>query len=90
MTNSATINCEEALRLLAAYLDGELHDAAHLSVEHHLRACRSCYSRGEFERRLKAQLGHLGREDVRPGFEDHIRQVIAQFTKSSVEPARDE
>lgn len=90
MSNSETINCEEALRLLAVYLDGELHGAEHLSVEHHLETCRSCYSRGEFERRLKAELSHLARDDVRPAFEQQIRQLITQFTASSVKPSRDE
>ncbi|MGH7710607.1 MAG: anti-sigma factor family protein [Gemmatimonadaceae bacterium] len=90
MSHSETINCEEALRLLAVYLDGELHGAEHVSVQRHLETCRSCYSRGEFERRLKAELSHLGRDDVRPAFEQHIRQLITQFAASSVEPPRDE
>ena len=90
MNNPETINCEEALRLLAVYLDGELHRAQHMSVEHHLNTCRSCYSRGEFERRLKTELSHLGRGDVRPAFEQHIRQLITQFTASPVKPTRDE
>lgn len=83
MSHSETINCEEALRLLAEYLDGELHGREHVSVEHHLETCRSCYSRAEFERRLKAELGQLSRDDVRPAFEEQIRQLITQFTSSS-------
>lgn len=90
MNNSEPIDCEEALRLLAIYLDGELHGAEHMSVEHHLKTCRSCYSRGEFERRLKAELSSLARDDVRPAFEEHIRQLITQFTASPVKPSRDE
>ncbi len=88
MNNSETINCEEALRLLAVYLDGELHGAEHTSVEQHLKTCRSCYSRGEFERRLKAELSHVGGDDVRPVFEQHIRQLITQFTASPAKPSR--
>lgn len=90
MSNSEPINCEEALRLLAVYLDGELHGAEHMSVEQHLKTCRSCYSRSEFERRLKTELSHLGRDDVRPAFEQHIRQLITQFTASPVRRSRDE
>ncbi|HJU72761.1 MAG TPA: zf-HC2 domain-containing protein [Gemmatimonadaceae bacterium] len=83
MTIAQTIQCEEALRLLAVYLDGELHGADHTNVENHLKTCRSCFSRGEFERRLKAELGELSHDVVRPGFEQHIRQLITQFTASS-------
>ncbi|MGQ0639762.1 MAG: anti-sigma factor family protein [Gemmatimonadaceae bacterium] len=89
MSSSETINCEDALRLLAEYLDGELHGAAHANVEHHLETCRSCYSRGEFERRLKAQLSQIGRDDVRPSFEEHIRQLIGQFTAPPAKPSSD-
>ncbi|MEW5918655.1 MAG: zf-HC2 domain-containing protein, partial [Gemmatimonadota bacterium] len=39
------INCEEALRHLADFLDGELHGTVHTSVQQHLETCRSCYSR---------------------------------------------
>ncbi len=90
MSDPATINCEEALRLLAVYLDGELHGAEHASVEDHLKTCRSCFSRGEFERRLKAELSHLGRGDVRPAFEQHIRQLLTQFASASGKPPADE
>lgn len=82
MNNAPTISCEEALRLLAVFLDGELHGAEHAHVENHLRTCRSCFSRSEFERRLKSELGQLGRDAVRPGFEQQIRQLITQFTSS--------
>ena len=90
MRNDDQISCEEALRLLATYLDGELHGGEQESVEHHLRTCRSCYSRSEFERRLKAELSQLGREDVRPAFEQQIRRLITQFTASSIRPSSDE
>lgn len=90
MRHGESITCAEALRLLALYLDGELHRGQHVSVEHHLETCRSCYSRSEFERRLKAELGNLRRDDVRPGFEREIRQLITQFTASPVRPSGDE
>ncbi len=88
--SNPTIDCEEALRLMAVYLDGELHGTKHEGVERHLKACRSCYSRVEFERRLKAELGRLGREDVHPAFEQRIRQLITSFTSSPAEQPSDE
>jgi len=87
--NTQTISCQEALRLLAEYLDGELHGSEHTSVEHHLKTCRSCFSRSEFEQRLKTELSHLGRLDVRPGFEQQIRQLITQFTAPSSKAPHD-
>ena len=89
MNNAPTISCEEALRLLAVFLDGELHGAEHTHVENHLRTCRSCFSRSEFERRLKSELGQLSHGAVRPGFEQQIRQLITQFTSSPPQSSDD-
>jgi anti-sigma factor (TIGR02949 family) len=71
-----TITCEEALRRLAAYLDGELDDGGRFDVTRHLDACKSCMSRAEFERQLKARLAGLRRGDVSAAFEERIREVI--------------
>lgn len=54
------IGCEEALRMLATFLDGELESGDAGSVQVHLETCRSCYSRAEFERRLRSRLAELG------------------------------
>jgi anti-sigma factor (TIGR02949 family) len=72
-------SCEDALRLLAAYLDGELHDASHAEVDRHLSKCRSCYSRAEFERRLKVRLAELGRAPVEAALRARVQHMIQQF-----------
>lgn len=77
------IECEEALRRLARYLDGELGDRENAEVERHLEVCRSCWSRTEFERRLRNRLADLGQEDVDPDFEDRIRTLLRGFRRVS-------
>jgi anti-sigma factor RsiW len=90
MSADMITNCEEALRLLAAYFDGELGTDEHQVLEHHLSLCRSCCSRAEFERHLKAQLRDLQRAGVRPAFEQRIRDLISQFASSPAsEPPRE-
>ena len=79
MSDSTTIDCEEAVRLLAAFLDDELPAGARAGVDRHLERCRSCFSRAEFERRLKAEIASLGREEVTPRFEERIRRLLADF-----------
>lgn len=79
MNEPKTIDCEEALRRLAEYLDGELEPGSGREVEKHLQRCRSCYSRSEFEMRLKRQLAELGSEPVSPAFEERIRAMIGHF-----------
>lgn len=74
------IDCEEALRRLADYLDAELSGEHRREVDHHLQRCRSCFSRAEFEKRLKTRLAEIGHKPVGDEFEQRIRSLITQFT----------
>ncbi len=76
------IDCEEALRRLAEYLDHELGDLSQAEVEQHLEICRSCYSRAEFERALRARLRELDQEPVDPAFESRICELARDLTTS--------
>jgi anti-sigma factor (TIGR02949 family) len=77
MSTSSPMGCEEALRLLAQFLDRELADIDHAEVDRHLRTCRGCYSRAEFERRLREKLTGLRAFDVPDRLEDRIRALFA-------------
>jgi anti-sigma factor (TIGR02949 family) len=83
MGNLGGMTCEEAMRSLAAYLDNELAAGAEQSVRQHLELCRSCYSRAEFERRLKFELRKLGKDEVPVGFEQRVRHLLQSFTASA-------
>lgn len=80
MKGPEPLDCEEVLRVIFAYVDGELGGADHERVEAHLERCRSCFSRAEFERRLKGHLAELASEPVSPAFEQRIRVLIGGFT----------
>ena len=79
MNEPQRIGCEEALRMLFTYLDGELEAEHRHRVEEHLEECRSCFSRAEFERRLKGHLGELRQEPVPAATEARIRSLINHF-----------
>jgi anti-sigma factor (TIGR02949 family) len=81
------MTCDEALRLLAVFLDGELQGGPYAAVERHLEVCRSCYSRAEFERRLKAEVRRLRREEVSSGFEARVRSILDSFASPAGERA---
>ncbi len=74
-----TLRCDEAMRMLAQFLDGELEHAGHEDLERHLEVCRTCCSRAEFERALRAQLVGVGRRKVKPAFVERIRQLIGEL-----------
>lgn len=79
MTDDRIRSCEDALRLLATYLDGELDGDTRREVDRHLSTCRSCYSRSEFELGLKDQLGLLGSEAPPPRLRDRVQTLIHRF-----------
>jgi anti-sigma factor (TIGR02949 family) len=53
------IDCEQALLRIFELVDHELHGDERKAMEEHLHTCKSCFSRAEFERRLKAKLTGL-------------------------------
>lgn len=73
------IGCEEALKRLAEFIDCELSDGEQDNVEQHLRTCRSCYSRMEFESRLKQRLAALSGDEAPTKSRDRIRKLIEGF-----------
>jgi anti-sigma factor (TIGR02949 family) len=77
--------CEEALRVLAAHLDGEIDIAAGEQLERHLATCRSCYSRAEFEGRLKASIAELARKPVSPELAQRVRALIGRFSVAGID-----
>ena len=54
------IECEAAIRQMLEYIDEELQQHDHASMEKHLESCRECYSRMEFEQRLKNMVKDSG------------------------------
>jgi anti-sigma factor (TIGR02949 family) len=80
MSDHQPITCEEALRMLAAFLDRELDVPEHQALEHHLDVCRSCFSRAEFEQRLRSEIARLGHEEISPAFDRRIRRLFGSFS----------
>lgn len=70
------IDCEEVLRGIERYLDGELADAARADVEEHLGRCGPCMERAEFRRRLKALLARRCRSEVPAELYARVRALL--------------
>lgn len=79
MNTPASLDCETVIRLLFTYLDGELEETSSRDVAEHLHQCRSCFSRAEFERRIRTHLAELGQEPVSAVFEERVPSLIGQF-----------
>ena len=79
MSDAELLQCEEVLRVLFDYLDGELAEVDDRGVRSHLQRCRTCFSRAEFEQRLKSHVAELASEPVPRALEDRIRGLIQGF-----------
>ena len=73
------IDCEQALKQILEYVDHELDDERRAKMKHHLHTCKSCFSRMEFERRLKDQVGALREEEAAPSIEKRIKGLLDSF-----------
>lgn len=71
-------DCDEALRDLEAYLDGELPSERARVVERHLADCAPCLGRGEFARRLHVLVRvKCGQAVAMPaGLDERVRRLI--------------
>jgi anti-sigma factor (TIGR02949 family) len=79
MSDTHDIGCDVALKRLLEFVDGELREGEHDSMEQHLRICRNCCSRMEFESRLKERLSTLSNDDVPSKTRDRVRDLIKKF-----------
>lgn len=74
-----TLTCEEVVRRLFPYLDRELDDTANAEIEHHLESCRGCYSRAEFERKLKTKVAETGQREAPDRLRKRLKNLIERF-----------
>lgn len=82
MRNPGALDCEAVLRMIFDYLDEELEGKEAVRVETHLQHCRSCFSRAEFERRLKTHLAEIGHQQVPVQLEQSVRSLMRRLTGS--------
>lgn len=73
------INCDQALRQVFAYLDRELGERERAAMQEHMRACKGCFSRMEFERLLKGKVKSLREEEATPRVSKRIRSLLKAF-----------
>lgn len=73
------IDCEQAIKQVYEYLDHELGSHDHEAMQKHLSICKSCFSRVEFEQRLKEKVKALRDEIPSDSASDRIKQLLKGF-----------
>ena len=77
--NARDIECEEAIRMVLEYLDNELESHDHDALEAHIHKCRACYTRVEFEKRLKGMVSHKPEVKAPEALKSRIKKITDRF-----------
>lgn len=78
--NAGDIRCEEVIEQLFRYLDREVDDATNERIREHMARCRDCFSRAEFERRLRERLREtVAHEKAPPRLQQRLQRLMKSF-----------
>lgn len=73
------ISCEQVIDRLVEYLDRELDAAEERDFARHMEACRGCFTRAEFERKLRAKVKETGVAKAPDSLRRRIRALVGRY-----------
>ena len=73
------LDCKEVLSMLYAYLDREVDAPTETEITEHLHDCRECFSRAEFEKRLKQRVSEAGSVETPEEVRRRLKFLIKNF-----------
>lgn len=73
------LSCDEVIEQLLAYLDGEVGEPDRAAIDWHLSRCRDCYTRAEFERKLRAKFAEATQAPAPARLRARIDRLLADF-----------
>lgn len=73
------VSCEEVIARLLEYLDRELDETAEEEVARHIEHCRGCFSRAEFERRLRQKITETGEVRAPESLRRRVRSMVDRY-----------
>jgi anti-sigma factor (TIGR02949 family) len=76
---SKKLRCEDVIKQLYAYLDQEVGASTKIDIDHHLEQCRECYSRAEFEKRLRNRVSETAEAEAPEQLRDRIKELMNKF-----------
>lgn len=73
------LSCEEVIKQLFDYLDRELDRQTDADIEYHLQRCRGCFSRAEFERKLRAKIADIANQKAPARLYHRIDKLLENY-----------
>ncbi len=75
--------CEEALRTLYHFLDGELTSERRTAIQRHLSECSPCLEAFDFEAELKILVARSCRDQVPDSLRHRIADALTQASETA-------
>jgi mycothiol system anti-sigma-R factor len=75
-------DCEQALRTLYYFLDGELTQERKLAIQHHLDECSPCLEAFDFEAELKIVIARCCRDQVPERLRRRVADVLSEASET--------
>jgi len=74
-----SITCEDALRVVHDFLDGELEGVTLAEVKAHFEVCQRCYPHLRFEQAFREAMRRAcARETAPPALRDKLERLLAE------------
>jgi mycothiol system anti-sigma-R factor len=74
-------DCEQALRTLYYFLDGELTEERRGAIQRHLDECSPCLEAFDFEAELKIVIARCCRDQVPDGLRQRVADVLSNASE---------
>ena len=75
---ATTVSCDDAVRQLYRYLDGELTEERRAAIAAHLDGCAPCIGAAQFEAELRAVIADRCHETVPESLRDRVAASLEQ------------
>lgn len=73
------LNCEEVIERLFDWLDRRLDHTHSAEIQRHMKRCRECFSRAEFERHLRERIARAGATRAPDSLRRRVRSLLDGF-----------
>jgi len=72
------ITCQEALRLVHDFIDGELENVSHVEVEKHFEVCQRCYPHLRLEQSFREAVRRAcARDKAPPELRERVLHIVS-------------
>jgi mycothiol system anti-sigma-R factor len=80
-TGEFGVDCNESLRRLYTYLDGELTEERRVEIRRHLDDCPPCFEAFDFEAELRVVIAQRCKDHVPDSLRDRVHNALTEEEK---------